>query len=94
MKRATALGIIRLTAIFVVFAGLIFLSITYIQIQNMENLMEGMMGEGGMFGELERSLMGGGSLFGLSYTTPVAIIIWGVILYALSWPLSYLVSKE
>ncbi len=95
MKRETASCIIKLTAIFVVFAGLILVSIVYFQIQSMNNFLEGMTGQADVFGELERAMIGAGSGFGRhSYTTPIVVTIWGLLLYALNRPLSLLVSKE
>lgn len=94
MKRDTASGIIKLTAILVVFIGLVLISVVFIQIQNMNNMFQEMSGQMETFGEMEKFMMASSGLGRTGTMTPVVIMIWGAILYALNRPLSHLVAKD
>lgn len=94
MKRDTASGIIKLTAILVVFIGLVLISVVFLQIQSMNSMFQEMQGQMEAFGEMEKFMMASSSLGRTGYMTPAVIMIWGVVLYALNRPLSNLVAKD
>lgn len=88
MKRDTAISIIKLIAIGVVFLGVILLSIVFIQLQNVNSMIQNMPGQTEMF----RNNISNIGRFG--YTTPIIIIIWGILLYVLNRPLSFLITED
>ncbi|PWN06603.1 hypothetical protein [Rhodohalobacter mucosus] len=94
MKRDTASGVIKLTAILVIFSGLVLISVVFLQIQNMNSMFQEMAGQAETFGEMERTMMASSGIGQTGYITPVVIMIWGAILYALNRPLSLLVAKD
>lgn len=95
MTRDTSSSIIKLTGILVIFSGLVLLSVVFIQYQGMQSMFRDMSGQLEMFGEMEQSMMGAISGIGrFSYTTPVVIMVWGGILYALNRPLSLLIAND
>jgi len=88
MTKETASSIIKLAAIFVVFLGLVFISVVFIQIQSMNNMFQEMSGQMEMFSSAFSSLGWHG------YTAPTVMIVWGILLYALNRPLSLLVAES
>jgi len=88
MNRETASSIIKLIAILVVFSGVILLSVVYLQILNMNSMF------GDMPGQSEMISSAFSNLGWHSYTAPVVVIIWGILLYALNRPLSFLVAEN
>ncbi|REL33554.1 hypothetical protein DYD21_09065 [Rhodohalobacter sp. SW132] len=88
MKRDTASSIIKLTAILVVFSGMILFSVVYLQVLNMNTMFQEMQGQAEMFNSAFSTLGWHG------YTTPIVVIIWGIMLYVMNRPLSFLIAKN
>ena len=88
MEIETVSSIFKLTAILVIFLGLILFSVVFLQIQSMNSMFQGMSGQNEMFSSAFSNVSR------LGYTTPIVVTIWGILLFLLNQPLALLVAKN